>query len=379
MKLKSIALLLVWLSFICFKTVSAQLKGHWDTVISSKKLEGRSECSLAAINGKLYLLGSDGPAMPVGIYDPTTTSWTSGAVSPVVLHHFQAVALGTKVYVLDAFYAGGFPNQDPAPNAYSYDTKTDTWQQLAGLPADRRRAGAGAAAYKGKLYLVCGIKHGHASGTNNLFDEYDPKTDSWTTLPDAPHIRDHAMAVVVGDKLYAVGGRNTSFRDPERKLNFFSQVVLDVDVYDFTTRKWSTLDAKLPKGTGGGTAVNLDGTIYYIGGERATASSPNGPQKDVYSLNVSDPSATWQVVAALNKARNGVGGTVMDHKIYIAGGAQGGPGGPGPGGPPPNAQMPGGPPPGDQFQGGLPPNGPPPNGPPPGGGGDIALEVFILK
>jgi hypothetical protein len=118
-------------------------------------------------------------------------------------------------------------------------------------------------------------------------------------------------------------------------------------------------------GTGGGTAVNLDNKIFYIGGERATDTKPNGPQKDVYCL---DPAkdTQWQKVADLNQARNGVGGTVLNGKIYIAGGA-GGPGGP----PPPNGGKPGANPP---------PNGPLPNGPPPGGDqGDIALEVFSLK
>ena len=154
--------------------------------------------------------------------------------------------------------------------------------------------------------------------------------------------------------------------------------MLDVDCYDFKAGTWSTLAAKLPMGTGGGTAVNLDNKIYYIGGERATDTTPNGPQKDVYYL---DPTTSngWIKTSSLNLARNGVGGTVLDHKIYIAGGSGGGPGGP-----PPGGNMPGmpGPPPGGPPPNGGPPNGGPggpPNGPPPGGGGSIALEVFTLK
>lgn len=372
--------------------------GTWQVIKTNNKINGRSECSLVAVNGKLYLIGGDGPAEPVEAYDPKTNEWTKKALAPVVMHHLQAVALGDKIFVLDAFYEGGFPQQTPMPNSYCYDTKTDIWTKLAEIPAGRRRAGAGGAVYNGKLYLVCGITHGHSSGTNAMFDEYDPKTNTWKVLPDAPHIRDHSMAVVVGDKLYAVGGRNTSFRDPENKLNFFSQVMLDVDCYDFKTGKWSTLVAKLPMGTGGGTAVNLNNKIYYIGGERATATLPNRPQKDVYYL---DPATDkqWTKTAGLSLARNGVGGTVLDHKIYIAGGT-GGPGGPPPpnggkpgtqgppNGPPPNGGQQGGPPPSGGQPGGPPPNGgnPPNGGPPPGQGppggmppGNIDLEVFTLK
>jgi N-acetylneuraminic acid mutarotase len=354
-------------------TVLAQERGNgrWQLVKTSNKIDGRSECSLVAVNGKLYLIGGDDPAQPVEVYDPKTSTWTKKAMAPVVMHHLQVVGLGDKVYVLDAFYEGGYPDQVPMPNVYSYDTKKDTWEKLAEIPADRRRAGAGEAVHNGKLYLVCGITHGHRSGTSSMFDEYDPATNTWKTLPDAPHIRDHSMAVVVGGRLYAVGGRSTSLHDANNFMSFFDKVVLDVDCYDFKTGTWSTLAAKLPMGTGGGTAVNLDNKIYYIGGERATGTKPNGPQKDVYYL---DPSTTneWTEAADLNVARNGVGGTVLDHKIYIADGAGGGPGGPPPG------NMPGLPNPPD----GIPPNGGQPNGPPPGqrpGGGDIALEVFILK
>ncbi|MDP9076084.1 MAG: hypothetical protein M3O71_01545 [Bacteroidota bacterium] len=349
--------------------------GRWQLVKTTNKAGARSECSLVAVDGKLYLIGGDGPANPVEVYYPNTSTWTKKALAPFTMHHLQAVSLGDKVYVLDAFYEGGYPDQNPLPNVYSYDTQKDTWQKLTEIPADRRRGGAGEAAYNGKLYIVCGITHGHRSGTNSMFDCYDPATDKWTSLPDAPHIRDHSMAVVVGDKLYAIGGRNTSLHDANNFMSFFDKVVLDVDCYDFKTGKWSTLDAKLPLGTGGGTAVNLDNKIYYIGGERATATKPNGPQKDVFVL---DPSTQnqWAKAAGLNMARNGVGGTVLDHKIYIAGGAGGGPGGPPPIGKP-GMQ---GPPPTN----GQPGNTPPPNRPPPGqkpGGdqGDIALEVFSLK
>jgi len=144
-------------------------------------------------------------------------------------------------------------------------------------------------------------------------------------------------------------------------------------------------------GTGGGTAVNLDNRIYYIGGERATETTQNHSQKDVYYLDPATDSH-WTKTADLNLARNGVGGTVLNHKIYIAGGSGGGPGGPPPpggpgmqgppGGNPPNGGSPNGLPPGGNPPNGGPPNGPPPGGGPPNGGpppGNIDLEVFTLK
>jgi N-acetylneuraminic acid mutarotase len=224
--------------------------------------------------------------------------------------------------VLDAFSDRNYPNQVPLANVYAYDTKADHWQQLAGLTEARRRGGAGAAVYKSKLYLVGGILHGHNDGTNGMLDVYDPAKNTWTALPDAPHIRDHSMAVVVNDKLYAIGGRNTSLHDANNFMSFFDKVVLEVDCFDFKTNKWTTLAARLPMGTGGGTCVNLDDKIFYIGGERATATTPNGPQKDVFYIDP-ERDSRWIMAPSVSKARNGVGGAVIGRQIYIAGGAGG--------------------------------------------------------
>ena len=351
-------------------TASAQT-GNWQLVKTKNKIGARGECSLVAAQGKLYLIGGDGGAKPVESYDPKTNSWTEKAKAPVTMHHFQSVALGDKIYILDAFDQGIYPDQVPHSNVYSYDTQKDSWQKLTEIPEDRRRGGAGEAVYNGKLYIVCGITHGHRSGTSAMFDCYDPATDKWTSLPDAPHIRDHSMAVVVGDKLYAIGGRNTSLHDANNFMSFFDKVVLDVDCYDFKTGKWSILAAKLPMGTGGGTAVNLDGKVFYIGGERATSTESNAPRKDVYCLDP-EKDTEFKKAAGLNLARNGVGGTVLNHHIYIAGGAGGGPGGPPPIGKPgmPGASK-------SPVAASSPP---PPIGPPPGGQqGDIGLEMFSWK
>jgi N-acetylneuraminic acid mutarotase len=284
------------------------------------------------------------------------------------MHHFQAVVYNNKVYILDAFSEGVFPDQIPMSNVYSYDTQKNTWEKGGEIPSGRRRAGAGAAEYKGKLYLVAGIKHGHSSGTNKLFDCYDPETKTWTALPDAPHIRDHCFATVIKDKLYVVGGRNTSFRDPENKVQFFAKTVLDVDVYDFSSGKWSTLPARLPLGSGGGNLVNLNNVLFYMGGERATETERNAPRKNTFFLDPAAPNQ-WVETDSLNFARNGMAAAVLNNKIYAAGGSGG------QGGPPPanqanplnqsgNQQMP--------LKGNRPPSGPRQNH-------AVDLEVFILK
>jgi N-acetylneuraminic acid mutarotase len=306
--MKKWILILPALLFITFVS-HAQYKSPWDLVKTTNTVNSRSECGLAAANGKLYLIGGGGnSALPVEIFDPATATWTKGATAPSIMHHFQPVTLGDKIYVLEAFADNNYPNQTTAANVFCYDTKADNWTKLAGLPVERRRAGAGAAVYNGKLYMAGGIQNGHASGTTNLFDVYDPATDRWTALPNAPHIRDHSMAAVVKDKLYAIGGRNTSIHEPEFGA-FYSKVILEVDVYDFKTGQWSTI------------AVVVGNALFYIGGERATDSEANAPRKDVYHVNDPETDREFFTNLDLNLPRNGAGAAVIGNTIYVAGGA----------------------------------------------------------
>jgi N-acetylneuraminic acid mutarotase len=303
---------------IPFLVLVAGGDGKWRVVETINPIANRGECGLAAANGKLYLLG--GGVLPTEVYDPATNSWTAKGSTPVDMNHFQPVAYQDKIYVLEAFTAGQYPDQPNLKNVYIYDTEKDVWTEGGTLPAERSRAAAGAALYNGKLYLVAGIRHGHSSGTSAMFDEYDPQAKQWKALADAPHIRDHCAAAVIKDKLYVAGGRNTSYHEPGNFMSFFGKTVLEVDCYDFKTSQWSTLPAKLPLGSGGGSMVNLDDKLYYMGGERATDKEANQPRANVYWLN---PAGTdsWKETNGLNEARNGMSAAVLNNKIYVFGGA----------------------------------------------------------
>ena len=307
-------LMIVLSSFIFMKGGD----GNWEIVKTKTPEPNRGECGMAACNGKLYLLG--GGALSTDVYDPAVQTWSSKAKAPVDMNHFQPVSFQNKIYVLEAFTQGQYPDQPNLKNVYIYDTEKDSWSTGGSLPAERSRAAAGAALYNGKLYLVAGIQHGHSSGTTNMFDMYDPQTGLWTALPDAPHIRDHCAAAVIKDKLYVGGGRNTSYHEAANFMSFFKKTVLEIDCYDFKTGQWSTLAAKLPLGSGGGSMVNLDDKLYYMGGERATETEPNQPRANVFWL---DPSTGdgWKETSNLNEARNGMSAAVIGKNIYVFGGA----------------------------------------------------------
>jgi N-acetylneuraminic acid mutarotase len=158
---------------------------------------------------KFILLGGRG-TVPAESYNYITKNWTAGANPPMQLHHFQAVEMNGLIYVVCAF-TGNYPNETPVPNVYIYDPKTNVWHVGMDIPVARRRGSAGAIAYNGKIYVVSGLTNGHVSGWVPFIDEFDPTTNTWKTLPDAPHSRDHFQVAIHEGKIYCIGGRNSGY------------------------------------------------------------------------------------------------------------------------------------------------------------------------
>src|SRR5690606_14433841 len=102
--------------------------------------------------------------------------------------------------------------------------------------------------------------------------------------------RDHFQAAIVGEKLYAIGGRRSSAATGQT----FELTVPEVDVYDFATGEWTTLPAvsNLPTPRAGTTSVVLNGEVVVIGGESAAQREAHG---EVEAL---DPeSGRWRTLA----------------------------------------------------------------------------------
>lgn len=211
---------------------------------------------------------------------------------------------------------GDYPTEPPLPKVQIYTPETDKWTEGGIIPETRRRGSSGVALYNGRIYIVGGITHGHTSGTNNWFDEYDIETDTWVKLPDAPLPRDHFHAVVVKDKLYCIGGRNTSIHEPDNFEAFFGAVIRDIDVYDFLTNRWETLSesSRLPVGSAAGGVAHLDGNIIYFGGENDKEALADTRAFDI-------DTNSWISLGPLNQGRHGSQAIVFEGKIYVAAGS----------------------------------------------------------
>nr|MBI1231678.1 galactose oxidase [Cytophagales bacterium] len=301
-------MLLIFISALLFQsTVLAQ---GWSMLHPTVECTARHECAAAAIGDKLYLMGGRG-MKPVEAYDPTTNSWEMKAMAPLEMHHYQAVPYKDKIYVIGAF-TGGYPHETPVPYVYTYDPASDSWMRGDEIPAERRRGAAGVVVYQDKFYIVGGIADGHWADNRDYLDEYDPKTGEWRTLPDLPRVRDHFQAVVVDDKLYAVGGRKSFAKEGHT----FELTYGEVDVYDFKTQQWNTLDSRddLPTQRAGSSTVPYKSGFIVVGGESINQVEAHA------EVEYFEPGKSWKHMPSLVRGRHGMQVVPLLGKYFVAAG-----------------------------------------------------------
>ncbi|AHM62227.1 Kelch repeat-containing protein [Flammeovirgaceae bacterium 311] len=294
--------------------------GTWQTVTpASGAPTARHENALVQAGNKFYLVGGRG-IKAVQEYNPATKAWVNKANTPMEFHHFQAVALDGLIYVVGAF-TGSYPHETPVPNIHIYNPLTNKWFTGPAIPESRRRGSAGVVVHNNKIYMVGGIIDGHWSGWVSWFDEYDPATNTWKILPDAPRARDHFHAAMVGNKLYNAGGRRSSGITNE----VFNLTIGEVDVYDFNSGQWATLpsSSNLPTLRGGTASAVLGNELIIMGGESASQSTAH---KETEALDVT--TNNWRRLADLQQGRHGTQAITSNQGIYIIAGSANKGGGP---------------------------------------------------
>lgn len=291
----------------------------WQTIETNGKPTARHEAALVGFENKLYLLGGR-RINPVDVYDPATNVWTEKSETPLELHHFQGVVVGDAIYLMGAM-TGPYPRETPLEKVVVYHPSEDQFDFVHSIPESRRRGGAGAVYHDGWVYLIGGITNGHVDGCRRWFDRYDPKTGVWEILSDAPHERDHFQAAIIGNRLYAAGGRVTSKRDNA----VFSQTISKIDVYDFDTGLWLSSDKcpDLPTERAGNSVIAIDGKLVVGCGESADQKSAHD------EVEVFDPETNgWSAWPSLKQGRHGTGLVRIGDAIYTASGSGNRGGGP---------------------------------------------------
>lgn len=311
-KILSIFLSFIYVFILTFtQNLNAQTY-NWHSLEAEGSATERHENALLKAGNKFILIGGRG-LKAIDIYDTQTKEWTEGTQPPFEIHHIQAVELDGLVYVVGAM-TGGWPYETSLSHILIYDPVLDEWAIGPEIPEERRRGAAGAVVYNDKIYVACGIINGHTSGWVNWFDEYNPKTNEWRKLPDAPRARDHLHAAVADNKLVVAGGRRSGYEG-----GGFETTVKQTNIYDFETGEWTELpspEGDIPTERAGIAAAVHKGNVVIIGGE---SGSQQTAHDEVEMLDLS--TETWEALPSLQRGRHGTQAIYFDDMIVTGAGS----------------------------------------------------------
>lgn len=93
-------------------------------------------------------------------------------------------SINGKGYIGTGFSFGFGDDGGWNKDLWQYDTLTNTWTQMASMPAEGRQS-AGCFVINNKAYICCGI-NGVGTALNDLW-EYDPSSNSWVQKKDIPN------------------------------------------------------------------------------------------------------------------------------------------------------------------------------------------------
>ena len=156
---------------------------------------------MAAIEGKLYVVGGVGPTSEdLWIYHPGTERWEAArAALPTQREHLTVTAPEGKLHAI----GGRWEDRGNLAAHEIYDLATGTWTRGPGLPT--ARSGLTAGVLNGYVHVTGGesLSHGRTFGEH---EAYDPTTATWTALASLPTPRHGLASAVVGGRWYVIGG-----------------------------------------------------------------------------------------------------------------------------------------------------------------------------
>jgi N-acetylneuraminic acid mutarotase len=288
--------------------------------------EPAEEISGVAAGGKLYVFAGLAPVWkPMGMvyeYDPATDKWTKKKSMALPSHHVAFASYKEKIYAFGGFVPprSGPPAWVPINNAWEYDPQNDTWKALAPLPI--RRGSAVAAVVGDKIYVIGGVTTTAGSEDQGIspirpqlclgtVEEYDPAANTWRQRTPMPTPRNHAAVGVVDDKIYVIGGRvGAAF------IGLASDISV-VEEYDPATDKWGAPRARMPTARSALGAGVYGGRIYVAGGEYQDPHM----MATFRAVEAYDPATNaWETMPSMPVSRHGLAAGVIGNRLHLVGG-----------------------------------------------------------
>lgn len=331
-------------------TVEAQ--PEWAPIADARV--ARDAVAATEADGTIWVFGGQGAGNQVSGahegYDPALDSWKGGENLPVPVQHAMAVTWEDTPVVLGGWRTDG-TNREVATDKV-WRVVNSRWIELPPLLQPRAAAAAGVvgdllvvtggvdadgkllntteiydgtgwrlgapiptprqmsgAAADGKLVYVVG----GSDDTTDLtaVEAYDPVTDKWATMPALPQGRSDFGVAIADARLLAVGGMSDG------------DALKSVAALDLTTATWTALP-DLGTARHGAAVAAVGKTVYAIGGSTGASNQITASAESLkLAPRKPQPAAEWRLLPDAPTARLMMASTVLDGKIFVAGGMLG--------------------------------------------------------
>ncbi len=273
----------------------------------------RSHFGSAVWNGRIYVFGGGGEGFKslnrVDIYDPMADRWSAGHPMPTTRSGVVAVTLGDLIYVM----GGGFKKPDGTFNFLTtveiYDPKSDTWEK--GPDLLMRHDAPASTVLNERIYLFGG-HHPAARGgpltdpATNFAEVFDEGLKTWDALVPLPTPRFSLAAVTLGGKILAMGGG--AFRD-----GVFRNYDL-VEGYDPVRQAWMKEgELSLPWPSAGLGGCVIDERVYVLGGN-------NGERIHSFGACYDPKERQWFELPPMQEPHAAMGVVALEEILFVLGG-----------------------------------------------------------
>lgn len=329
---------------------AAEVQAGWHPITNARV--AREAVATTQADGTIWIFGGVGADNRVSGrhegYDPAIDSWKSGDDLPVPVQHAMSVTWSGTPVVL-----GGWRTEGTNPKVATdrvWRVVNSRWVEMP--PLLQPRAAAAAAVVGDRIVVTGGVgANGQLLDTTEIFDgnswslgavlptprqmlaaaadntlvyavggtdgpsdlttveAYDLAANTWTTLADLPQPRSDFGVAVTDGRLVAIGGKSAG------------QVLESVAALDLATQMWAGLpDMETPRH---GMAVAAVGkSVFAVGGSTGVGDGQVTSSAEALKLAArkSQPASQWRSLTDAPTGRLMMAWTVLDEKIWIAGG-----------------------------------------------------------
>jgi N-acetylneuraminic acid mutarotase len=295
---------------------STPITGNWPSswTVGPTIPKARWESSSVLMDGKIWVFGgwmaaSSTGTQQVDVYDIAANKWTTLGYAPIPHTHSLPVedAANHVIYFLGGLF-GSYPGI-PTNRVWKYNTLTKVWSELPPMPENH--SSGGVALVNGELHYIGGVQDDRDLNVGrHIYLDLDNLAAGWKVAADLPDPRDHFGCIVLGGKIYAIGG------EFGHDITHDQQAL--VDRYDPVSKTWQRL-ASMPVAKS-----HFECSTFILNGKIVAAGGQIGDYKSTDDVSMYDPATNkWSTLGKLPAPLQGPVVQQYGNKIIVTTGNKG--------------------------------------------------------